>query len=123
MSFASVFRALLFEGGPGVGIAPSRPLARRLTPSTEAPLDQYMIGVAEHGAMLSRWKWSRCAPIASATTVLIGSACDTATMTPKGWRSQSRVMVEDIRACISRKLSPPGNRKPLGCVCTVDHSG
>src|SRR5688500_5141442 len=85
-----------------------------LTDSTTAPDKLYMIAEIEHGEMTTRWKRSRCTPIAWATAALIGSAWETATTTPPEWRVTSLSTVVTMRVCISVNDSPSGKRKPLG---------
>src|SRR5213596_68461 len=102
--------------------SPARSPSIELSVRTRGPSDRYTIAVIEAGAIAIRWKRSRCAPMAWATTALIGSACDTTT-TEAGWRSTTRASAPTIRVCISTNDSPPGKRKPLGWRCTARHSG
>src|SRR5213076_3080637 len=103
--------------------SPARSPSIELSVRTRGPSDRYTIAVIEAGAIAIRWKRSRCAPMAWATTALIGSACDTTTTTEAGWRSTTRASAPTIRVCISTNDSPPGKRKPLGWRCTARHSG
>jgi hypothetical protein len=48
--------------------------------TTGVALAGYRIAVTEQGEMTMRWNWSRWVPTASATTALMGSAWETATM-------------------------------------------
>src|SRR5436305_8464741 len=81
------------------------------------------MAVTEHGEITIRWKRSRWVPRASATTALIGSAWETATMVAPGWRDRKRATADVTRHCISGNDSPLGNRNPLGQLCTPRHSG
>src|SRR5499427_1982267 len=108
------------------GLAHLTPKCAR-SPSMEftvraALLDRlYASALIDAVPMAMRWKRSSGVPMACATAALIGSACETATMTLPVCRATMRALA--IRACISVKDSPPGKRKPLGCCCTAFHSG
>src|SRR5262249_47625626 len=96
----------------GTNVVRSRPV--EFTHRTVGPSVPYKIAVTEHGETTMRWNRSRCAPIACATTALIGSACDTATTTAPGWARTRPSTAVTMRVCISANDSPPGNRNPLG---------
>ncbi len=77
----------------------------------------------EQGETVRRWKRSRWIPAALAIAALIGSAWETATTVSPRCRATRRASAAAMRVCISRKDSPPGNRKALGERCTWLHSG
>src|SRR5215213_5467267 len=114
----------------GLGANAARSAPTSLVRPTNGRVGVYVTTDTEHGETTIRWKASRWAPSASASTALMTSPCETATHTASGpcsaatRASQSRT-ASTARDCMARIDSPsgPGNTAALGCSWTTFHSG
>src|SRR4051794_3958129 len=127
---ASLVGTLLGRRRRGLGASAARSAPTSLVRPTNGRVGVYVTTDTEAGETTIRWKESRWAPSASASTALMTSPCETATHNASGpcsaatRASQSRT-ASTARFCMARIDSPsgPGNTAALGCSCTTFHSG
>ena len=75
--------------------------------------------MTDAGDTTMRWNRSRCTPVKWAIAALIGSACDTTTISSPGWSATTASSAATMRTCISVSDSPSGKRARDGLRCTV----